>query len=170
MIHDKYFKIVQVAYDELFRVLPAELASKLEPLWKNVDGEPDYIPHMPHWRVRIVPKLRTPKGFWAAGWCFYELGAGAYHGSSDRSQVQFFMAGNQKVCSDRKYNAAVDSILSGVAKRTPGSKHLSIFRNKYSQLMIRNVDASPKKMALGLAQIIKHTLHKFQALEVAPQV
>ncbi len=170
MIHDKYFKIVQVAYEELYKVLPSELTLELKPLWKDGEGEPDYIPHMPHWRVRILPKLRTPKGFWAASWCFYELGAGAYHGGSDHSQVQFLMAGNQKVCSSGKYNTAVDRILADASKEVPCSRHLSIYRNSYSQLMIRSVDADPKTMALGLAQIIEHTLHKFQAMEVASQV
>ena len=156
---------VEVACERLIKMLPPNIRTSITVHWESGSGDkPDFVERpsydIKHHRGRFLPprgRLRTPKTFWTPQWCFYEIGAGVY--GADRSQVQFFMAGNQAVCGGGRYNRQVDEILRKAAEKRADAVHRSILRGcPYAHLWIRSRIVNPEKMAEDMAWIIEETL------------
>ncbi len=158
---------VEVACERLIKMLPPNIRSSIAVHWESGSGDkPDLVERpsydIKHYRGRFLPRrgrLRTPGQFWTPQRCFYEIGAGVYGRGPDRSQVQFFMAGNQAVRGGGRYNRQVDDILRKAAEKRADAVHRSILRGcPYAHLWIRSPLVNPGKMAEDMAWIIQETL------------
>lgn len=156
----------------LLSSLPKSLEGRIAPAWKDAAQEPDFIDKpekgIRHHRIRLLPTApRQPKGFWSKSWCFYEMNVGTYDRTADRCEVQFFMAGNQKVCGNGAYNQMVDKILAMTARKRPDAEHISILGNSYAHLRIRHRIPEPRRMAEDMLWIVTNTLDQLESIPYA---
>jgi hypothetical protein len=161
--------VVKKAADELFR-LSTSMIARVVPNWhvdhlERADPVDKPVKGIRHSRIRLLPPApRKPKNFWAKERCFYEMNVGTYSGTSARCEVQFFMAGNQRVCGSGRYNGPVEQILAAAARHRPDVEHISIFQSPYAHLRIRNRVPDPRRMADDMLWIIENTINELESI------